>query len=190
MPAALIEGLFTLLVLLFLVVIPLVVRARGRRERLRAAAGQKLREPQAVRDRPGVHKPQATRILQAQEPQAQQLRARQEPSPEEELLGLPPQVVAMLRRATPMPAMPPPTMPPPPASPVTPPPLQPPFARPVMPAAMTAPAEPAALEPMRPGPPPRSRMPGRLHSLTGLQRAVAWAEILGPPRGLQEAPPR
>jgi len=124
MPDTLAEGLFALLFLLFGIVLPLVLRARGAAQRSRQLGG--LRPPP-----PGLP------------------RAPEEEEPEEE-----PVTAAA---AAPIPA---------------PPPVQ-------APRVLSHPPVPLAA-------------PGRLQRLRRLppwQRAVVWAEILGPPRGLQEGPP-
>lgn len=53
------------------------------------------------------------------------------------------------------------------------------------PAVQSTPPSPAPQPPPVP-PAPMPHPAGRLQALPALQRAVAWAEILGPPRGLQE----
>ena len=70
------------------------------------------------------------------------------------------------------------------APPPAPPPAQPALGMPSL-AQPTAPLAP-------PDPHPPRRLPGRLQRLqllTPWQRAVVWAEILGPPRGLDGEPP-
>lgn len=200
MPAGLIETLFTLLALLFFVVIPLLARARARRDRQRAGASA------------GLPAQAAPAALRPQEPQTPEGHARPDQPPrdqeehpprllpyEEELLGLPPQLAAMLRRARGEPletyppagtaAMPVPLPEPPAAAagqvpqPVT------TLVSPTPPPAPAAPAvsaAPAAATKPQPAPPRLAGLPARLASLSELQRAVAWAEILGPPRGLQD----
>jgi len=127
MPDTLAEGLFAILFLLFGIVLPLVLRARGAAQRARHAGAWGL----------------VPRLPQVRE------------EPEEE-----PVTAAA---AAPIPA--------PPRPAVTLPPEPPTIAPPRMPTPAAPLAAPGGL--------------GRLRRLTPWQRAVVWAEILGPPRGLQ-----
>ena len=132
MPDNLAEGLFALLFLLFGIVLPLVLRARGAAQRAR----QLMPRPPQVR----------------QEPEEEPARKPVIPA-----------------AAAPIPAPPRPAVAPPREAPLV-------------------------VPPRAPAPAPRSPLAAlgglqRLRQLTPWQQAVVWAEILGPPRGLQEGPP-
>lgn len=134
MPEDLAEALITILGVLFIIIIPLILRIRN--------AGQRRRQP-------GAPHPGAAGLPEAQEePEAEPTPLRQEPAlpPTQPALGLQ------------LPVQPGPSAP--------------------------------TLE--QPGLRFTERLPGRLQRfwrLTPWQRAVVWAEILGPPRGLDGEPP-
>jgi len=163
-PEGIVELLITALGILFFFIIPLGLRARNAAQRREQAGGPR---PALRAERPAAAEPET---------------GEEELSP-----GWPRSMRPAPRELSPVPV--------PPA-----------------PAEAAAPAVPAPSAPSGPPPAAWAMMPGlrpaaesfppaatrgapeaaapRGPRLTALQRAVVWAEILGPPRGLEERPPQ